>query len=429
MALNSKNRKELTDLTNPVQMAELNKQLSWLWTQLLGGLTAKALDGKTKAYFESRVGQEEMDKYTTIDQTAEAIAMTAEALEGQVSEVRQTADKINWLVLSGDSAANMALTDRLFQLVAENIDLTGKVTFNSLDNETRNTINGAVSTASGAASTANSAYNTAAGLQNGLAWGTTTIDGGCIRTGLIDARYINTAGLSVGRISDSNSPNLNYVSVSSGGLNFIFGGANSGHISGTASYIDMSANGNMFINSGGGSGIYLKTDGETWGMEIGGTHPYSGARAIIVSNHMIPERGDAYDLGGDGNNMRWRRLYTNNSVSVSDRRAKKDISALNAADLLKRLKPVRYRLSEEGDKAKLRFGLVAQEVIEAIRGTDYADANLVLDDNPDHLGLCYQELIAVLIEGHQRHEARIAALEGELNTLKAQLTVSEGSEK
>lgn len=39
----SKTRKTFTDLNNPQQIRELNRQLEWVWNQLLGGLPAKAI--------------------------------------------------------------------------------------------------------------------------------------------------------------------------------------------------------------------------------------------------------------------------------------------------------------------------------------------------------------------------------------------------
>ena len=56
--------------------------------------------------------------------------LTAEAMEttignsGALSNVKQTADKINWLVASGDSASNMQMTSEAYTLISENITLT-----------------------------------------------------------------------------------------------------------------------------------------------------------------------------------------------------------------------------------------------------------------------------------------------------------------
>ena len=39
-------RKDLQNLSNPLQVRELNRQLEWLWKQLLGGLTEKSFSGE-----------------------------------------------------------------------------------------------------------------------------------------------------------------------------------------------------------------------------------------------------------------------------------------------------------------------------------------------------------------------------------------------
>lgn len=51
------------------------------------------------------------------------------------SQSNQNADKISWIVGSGTSSSNMTLTDDALQIIADNIDLTGKVTFNSFSSD------------------------------------------------------------------------------------------------------------------------------------------------------------------------------------------------------------------------------------------------------------------------------------------------------
>ena len=58
------------------------------------------------------------------------------------STVAQTAQKISWLVASGDDISNFTLTNRVAQLVAKEINLTGFVTFASLEEEGETIING-----------------------------------------------------------------------------------------------------------------------------------------------------------------------------------------------------------------------------------------------------------------------------------------------
>jgi len=65
------------------------------------------------------------------------------AAEGNISTVTQTANKIDWLVASGTSAANFTLTPRTISLVAETINLTGYVTFSNLWTSGQTSIHGA----------------------------------------------------------------------------------------------------------------------------------------------------------------------------------------------------------------------------------------------------------------------------------------------
>lgn len=59
----------------------------------------------------------------------------ATTVETRISE---TAGKINWLIKDGTSESSMSLTSTAYDLIANNINLTGKVTFNSFDNSTKN---------------------------------------------------------------------------------------------------------------------------------------------------------------------------------------------------------------------------------------------------------------------------------------------------
>lgn len=65
----------------------------------------------------------------------------------------QTAKKFEWIVKGGDKSSNMVLTDDFLNIVANNINLTGKVTFNSFDSAAQKKIND-IDTKAGNASTA-----------------------------------------------------------------------------------------------------------------------------------------------------------------------------------------------------------------------------------------------------------------------------------
>ncbi|MCI1958790.1 MAG: gp58-like family protein [Clostridia bacterium] len=88
-------------------------------------------------------------KYSNVKQTADSIksevvdiSEDVDGIHTSVSEVTQTADKINWIVKSGTSASNFTLTSKMASLVADEIDISGFVTFNDLENEGSTTING-----------------------------------------------------------------------------------------------------------------------------------------------------------------------------------------------------------------------------------------------------------------------------------------------
>jgi hypothetical protein len=82
-------------------------------------------------------------KYSTLSVTVDEISGTVGTLNGKYSTLSQTANKINWLVDSGTSASDFTMTDRAINLVSENINLTGYVTFESLkDSETSTIIAG-----------------------------------------------------------------------------------------------------------------------------------------------------------------------------------------------------------------------------------------------------------------------------------------------
>ncbi|WP_394910611.1 carbohydrate binding domain-containing protein [uncultured Robinsoniella sp.] len=88
-----------------------------------------------------------MNCYAQVSLNASAlIKVTADAISQKVennsaySEVVQNAGKMAWLIKSGTSAASMQLTPEALKVVAENIDLTGRVTFSSLATDAKKKI-------------------------------------------------------------------------------------------------------------------------------------------------------------------------------------------------------------------------------------------------------------------------------------------------
>ena len=103
----------------------------------------------------------------------------ANTISGFQSSINQNADKISWMIKSGTSASNMVLTDRMLTIIADNIDLTGKVSFNSFDNTVITNMEDLAS----------------------YAVSNTTIYGNQIATGTIQAHHIATYALTADQIA------------------------------------------------------------------------------------------------------------------------------------------------------------------------------------------------------------------------------------
>ena len=87
----------------------------------------------------------------TAKSTADTAKSTADAANTTATNAQtianQTASKFSWIVKSGTSETNFTLTDRTASLVADYINLNGKVTFSGLDSSAQNKINAAQSIA------------------------------------------------------------------------------------------------------------------------------------------------------------------------------------------------------------------------------------------------------------------------------------------
>ena len=158
----------------------------------------------TTTQMNSAINQKANEITTSVSETY----ATNDSVTKSISTVQQAASKIDWLIKSGTSSANMVLTDNALSVIANNINLTGKVTFSCLDNSTQNTINTANSNASSAKSTLDNnssnwtnAYNRVVDWAYGSVNGTTTINGGLIQTGTILADQIAANAITADKIA------------------------------------------------------------------------------------------------------------------------------------------------------------------------------------------------------------------------------------
>ena len=74
----ARQRLTLSNLTEPQQMRELNRQLEWIWAQLMGGLSKKSLSSGLQSVIDGKADGETVTKLSTrIEQTEEEIALKA----------------------------------------------------------------------------------------------------------------------------------------------------------------------------------------------------------------------------------------------------------------------------------------------------------------------------------------------------------------
>ena len=106
----------------------------------------------TTAQMNSAISQKANEITTTVSNTY-VTKTTYEELEETIdsqfstisSQYTQLADKFTWVVSGGTSSSNFTITSRMAQLVANDINLNGRVTFNGLDSSTQSLINSASS--------------------------------------------------------------------------------------------------------------------------------------------------------------------------------------------------------------------------------------------------------------------------------------------
>lgn len=235
--------------------------------------------------------------------TAKNTADTAKATATNAQTIaQQTASKFSWIVKSGTSATDFTLTDRTAQLVANNINLNGLVTFKGLDSSTQNVIN----------SKANQSIidNWA---KDSVVNGETVINGGYIK-----ANTIKTDRLAVDDIFAAGSAVMNIINSQEINANRITSGLVSAErISAYGlSVLNKTTNQQTFIISNDGevsirgsvsSSNYV--EGKTgWTINNDGTAEFNN---IIARGSVITNDGGIVSAGGSGRNLYYLKDFAN----------------------------------------------------------------------------------------------------------------------
>lgn len=132
---------------------------------------------------------------------------------------------------------------------------------------------------------------------------------------------------------------------------------------------------------------------------------------VLNTQKIQPKDSGSYSIGTDGNRYYSTYLRTNPNVS-SDRRRKRDITALDAATLaefVNCLSVVAYNYNDDAEDEARRIGLVAQDVIAADPGIA---AFFVEQSKEGFYSLRPADFVFPLIAAVQQLSARVAMLEG-----------------
>lgn len=312
-------------------------------------------DGPITQAINRSVNRKIAETRSSITKTAEEIRLEVTAVDGRVTTVSQTADKINWLVKSGTSASNFTLTDRAIRLVSDTIDLTGFVTFTNLSSPGQTTIDGGnIKANTVSADKLDVKDLSALGAtiggwtigNNGISYGTdglnqvvlrpvqSNLSNGVIYVGTRDstssgwtypfevkgdgsvrATKITISGdSSVGGTLNSPGGSLGsvggtFTGIHSGGtLSNTFGSFYGGHYSGVVSSCNL---GGTSLTTNSGSNAYVKTYSSNNSIDV-----YGGAGAFINggSNYVHIATSGAYPITINGM-VKFNNGYTTNSAS------------------------------------------------------------------------------------------------------------------
>lgn len=353
-------------------------------------------------------------------------------LNGQVSSITQKVDNITLSVSNGSTSSSISLSVGGVTVSSQTIQMNGLVTF------------------------------------TGLANGTTTIDGACIKTGTIEAERLNLTGAIT--FSDLDTNTRGVINSASN---------NASTALSTAASVDMKVSGWTYpgtteidgsaIRTGtveasilrGGTIELLDQDGDRIGKFTIEPTGLLGLSSVTLSSdelyfETVDPDGKILFYTGDGTGIRiepgktircdgdfqprkddnfwlgsssraWQDLYVVNDPSVvSDKNRKKNITYdMSLYDLFfDSLRPTPYKLIN-GNSGRTHIGLISQDVEIALfdcglTSLDFAGfiKSPLLDNNGEETGkynysLRYGEFVGLCIDQIQKLKSRISKLESQ----------------
>lgn len=271
-------------------MLGANKAVTWYFKEMM------CEEGTINSSWT--VAPEDVDSaISDVDTKADNAQNTADTAKTTATNAQtiaqQTASKFSWIVKSGSSATDFTLTDRTAQLVANNINLHGLVTFEGLDSSTQNAINNKAN---------QSIIDNWA--KDSVVNGETVINGGYIKTNTIKTDQlavddIFATGSSVMNIINAQEINANRITsgllsaerINAYGLSILNKTTNQ-------QTFNISNNGEVTIRGSVSSGNYVESK-TGWTINNDGTAEFND---IIARGSVITNDGGIVSAGGSGRN-------------------------------------------------------------------------------------------------------------------------------
>lgn len=245
---------------------------------------------------------------TEIEQTAEGLKTQVSSIDSTannaMSLAEQNASKFSWIVKSGSSETDFTLTDRTASLVADYINLNGKVTFSGLDSSAQSKINTAQSTLD--------AWNSDT-VESDI----TTINGGYIRTNSITTNqldtneiYGNSAFIGAIQATQLNADMITAGTIKSSLLN-LYGFKMLNKVTNQES---LSITDTGSITMRGSIESYNYHSGKT-GWAINSTTDDAEFNNVTVRGSVITNDGGIVSAGGSGRNLQLNTSFYNGLTS------------------------------------------------------------------------------------------------------------------
>lgn len=365
---------------------------------------------------QSDINRQLADTRSEIVKNSEQIQLTVEGLNSAnqaISQLTLSIDSIELSVSNGSTSSTITLKKDNVVISSQEITMSGLVTF------------------------------------TGLANGTTTINGGCIKTGTIDADRLNLTGaITFGDLSTSVQNDINDAYSLAQSADNAAADANDrieawSYNGGT--YIDgtmLATNTVTASTIRGGTVQLLSSSGSVSGslsLSPATTSEYAieltsnaamrlvassgllyleGNPRVAVSCSTFHPMGAAPDLGSPSYGM-WQEVFAyTGEINTSDANLKYDIEALpdSYVTMLDNITPVRYKM-RNGTWGRYHVGFIAQDVEQAMQAAGITDMDFAgwcqdVDEAGENIYLLrYQEFIALLWAKIRQLESRLPAEE------------------